>query len=182
MKTYVTSDIHFGHANVMKFCPDARPFKDVTDMDESIIRIWNSTITTDDTVYILGDVAFCSVDKATSIISRLNGQKILIKGNHDSKLVKNPEFCSQFKEIIDYKRISYDGHTIVMLHYPMWEWDQMHRGVIHLHGHLHARPTGIKGRIFDVGMDGNNCKPYDMDELIDKMLKQPIRGHGTSNR
>ena len=178
MRTFITSDIHFSHTNIMKFCPESRKFRDVTDMDESIIRIWNSTVGVDDLTYILGDVAFCPAPKAISIVSRLNGRKILIKGNHDSKLVKDPAFCKQFEEVVDYKRMTHNGQGIVMFHYPIWEWDQMHRGAVHFHGHLHARPTGIEGRIFDVAMDGNNCVPYDMDQLIARVIKEPIRRHG----
>lgn len=178
MKTFITSDIHFGHTNIMKFCPESRPFKDATHMDESIIQIWNSTVGENDLTYILGDVAFHNASKATAIVSRLNGRKILIKGNHDTKLVNSAEFCDQFEEIVDYKKISFEGHSVVMLHYPIWEWDRMHRGAIHFHGHLHARPTGIEGRIFDVAMDGNMCVPYEMASLIQEMLKKPIRLHG----
>lgn len=178
MKTYITSDIHFSHSNILKFCPDSRKFADVEEMDRKILEIWNSIINEDDLTYILGDFAFTNAEKATRFAQRLNGRKILIKGNHDSKLVKDKRFAECFEEIVDYKRFVHNGQLVVMFHYPIWEWDQMHRGAVHFHGHLHARPTGIEGRIFDVAMDGNNCIPYDMDELIAEVIKQPIRVHG----
>lgn len=178
MKTYITSDIHFSHTNIMKFCPKSRPFSGIEEMDRKIIEIWNSMINQEDLVYILGDVAFAAPSKAAVLVSRLNGRKILIKGNHDSKLCKDQQFRDNFEEIVDYKRLVHNGQVVVMFHYPIFEWDQMHRGSIHFHGHLHARPIGVDGRIFDVAMDGNNCIPYDMDELIKKMLELPIRVHG----
>lgn len=181
MKTFITSDIHFSHTNIMSFCPDSRKFKDVTDMDESIVRIWNSIVGVDDLTYILGDIAFCPAPKATSLVSRLNGRKILIKGNHDSKLVKDAQFCRQFEEIVDYKRLVHNRQLVIMMHYPIWEWDQMHRGAVHFHGHCHGKATGVPGRIMDVGMDTNNCVPYDMDELIARVIKEPIRSRGDSS-
>lgn len=177
-KTYITSDIHFSHRRIMEFCPDSRPFKDVEEMDQKIIEIWNSMINPEDLTYILGDVAFCNAEKASKLVNRLNGRKVLIRGNHDSKTSKDQRFLDCFENVRDYLRFVHNGHLIVLFHYPIFEWDQMHRGSIHFHGHLHARPTGIDGRIFDVAMDGNNCIPYNMDDLIQEMLKKPIRIHG----
>lgn len=182
MKTFITSDIHFSHRRIMEFCPESRPFKDVEEMDNKIVEIWNSMIEEDDLTYILGDVAFCNAEKAAKLVNRLNGRKILIRGNHDSKTSKDKRFLDCFENVRDYLRFVHNGQLVVLFHYPIWEWDQMHRGAIHFHGHLHARPTGIEGRIFDVAMDGNNCIPYNMDDLIKEMLNKPIRGHGDGDQ
>lgn len=170
MKTFITSDIHFSHTNIMSFCPDSRKFNNIDEMDEAIIHMWNSIIGIDDLIYILGDIVFCPAPKATSLVSRLNGRKILIKGNHDSKLVKDAQFCRQFEEIVDYKKISFEGHSVVLFHYPIAsEWDQSHRGSFHFHGHCHGKATGVPGRTMDVGMDTNNCVPYNLSEIIKKL-------------
>ena len=182
MKTFITSDIHFSHRRIMEFCPESRPFKDVEEMDNKIVEIWNSMIGENDLTYILGDVAFCNAEKAAKLVNRLNGRKILIRGNHDSKTSKDKRFLDCFENIRDYLRFVHNGQLIVLFHYPIFEWDQMHRGAIHFHGHLHARPTGVEGRIFDVAMDGNNCIPYNMDDLIKEMLNKPIRGHGDGDQ
>lgn len=158
----------------MKFCPDSRKFDSVEDMDESIIQTWNETVSPEDVVYILGDFAFYGVVKASQIASRLNGKKTLIAGNHDVKLVRDEGFRSHFVEVVDYKRVQHNGNAVIMMHYPIWSWDQIGRGSIHFHGHLHGNYSGLKGRAMDVGMDCNDCRPFDMDVLIEKMLAVPV--------
>ncbi len=104
MNTWITSDLHFGHTNIMKFCPQSRSRfnNDVDYMNEQMVREWNATIAPEDTVYILGDVAFLPADKAVKIMRRLNGRKILIEGNHDRKLLNDPVFRSCFAEVHPY--------------------------------------------------------------------------------
>jgi len=180
MKTFITSDIHFGHKNIMSFCPVSRArFKgDVDYMNAQIIQDWNNMIGPDDLVYILGDVAFCSWEKAVGFLRSMNGRKILIKGNHDSKLVKSPEFVACFESIHDYLTITYNGTRVSMFHYPIAEWDQMHRGAVHFYGHLHGGTSGLeKYRAIDVGMDGNMCYPHDMDVAVAMALKGDIKKH-----
>ena len=78
---YFISDTHFGHKNVIRFCD--RPFKTVTEMNNSMIEIWNSVVSDADTVFVLGDVFLCPEEEAKEYIERLNGYKVLVKGNHD---------------------------------------------------------------------------------------------------
>ena len=100
MKTFVTSDLHFDHKNIMTFCPRTRSrFSDVNHMNESMMEEWNDTASPEDLTFILGDIAFCNAEKAIAYLKRLNGDKILIKGNHDRKLLKDPGFRACFKEI-----------------------------------------------------------------------------------
>lgn len=80
-KIYVTSDLHFGHKNIIKF--ENRPYKDVEEMTEGLINNWNSVVTANDLVYILGDFSFMGKRKTEEVLKRLRGKKILIKGNHD---------------------------------------------------------------------------------------------------
>ena len=177
---YITSDIHFGHKNIMKFCPVSRAFgqDDVTKMDEEIIRRWNSVVQPGDTTFILGDVAFCNAEKAVNHLQRLNGHKILIAGNHDAKLVKNEQFCKEFVSIHDYYTMHDNEVKVVMFHYPIAEWDQMHRGSVHFHGHLHGGVSGMERyRCLDVGMDNHNCYPIQLTHAVDVALKGVIKGH-----
>jgi len=175
MKTWITSDIHFYHANILKFCHATRPYYDVEEMNQKIVESWNSMIDQYDTVYILGDVAFANAYDASKIVNRCNGNKILVKGNHDTKLLQEPLFTNCFESIHDYLEVGYNGHRLVLFHFPIWEWDRMYHGAVHFHGHCHARPTGIPGRILDVSMDGNACLPYSMDEAIAIASKNAIR-------
>jgi calcineurin-like phosphoesterase family protein len=180
MNTFVTSDLHFGHTNIMKFCPDtrARFNNDVDYMTEAMIEEWNHKVKDGDLVYILGDVAFCSAEKARKIMDRLNGRKILVQGNHDSKLVKDPGFCAKFEEIHVYHEINHNGVKVCMFHYPISEWNQMHRGAVHLYGHLHGGESGLeKYRAMDVGMDATGETVSRLDAIITRALAKEIKTH-----
>ena len=140
----------------MKFCPvtRARFRNDVTYMNEAMIREWNEIVEPEDLTYILGDVAFCNVQTATAYMRRLNGRKILIVGNHDKKLVEDKTFCKEFESISEYKSINYDGHKIVMFHYPMTQY-----------------------RARDVGMDATGYIVQTMEDAIKDALKGAIKSH-----
>lgn len=177
---YITSDIHFGHKNIMSFCPVSRAFGkgDVVRMDEEIIRHWNSTVQPEDHTYILGDFAFCNAEKAISHLQRLNGSKTLIVGNHDAKLVKDVGFRSEFIAIYDYHTIQINNVKVIMFHYPIAEWDQMHRGAVHFHGHLHGGVSGMEAyRCLDVGMDNHHCYPIRIEDAVNQALRGQIKSH-----
>ena len=179
MTDFVTSDLHFGHTNIMKFCPVTRArFHDVTHMNEAMIEEWNAVVKAEDHTYILGDVCFAPWEKAVQFMARLNGTKTLIAGNHDKKLLKSREFRDQFVEIRDYMDISVNGTKVVMFHYPIAEWDQMHRGAVHLHGHLHAGTSGLEAyRACDVGMDATGMIVRRLDAIVTEALRGAIKGH-----
>lgn len=179
MTTWITSDLHFGHTNIMKFCPDTRGhFKDVAHMNSEMIRMWNAMVQPGDLVYILGDVAFMSAPDAAKILMSLNGDKILVEGNHDRKALKDASFQKCFKEIHKYLDINYEGTKVVMFHYPIAEWDQMHRGAVHFYGHLHQNASGLeKYRARNAGFDCTGNIVTRMDDLVKDALKGEIKGH-----
>jgi calcineurin-like phosphoesterase family protein len=180
MTDFITSDIHFGHKNIMSFCPitRARYKNDVDFMNEEIIREWNQVVTPRDHTYILGDVAFCNVETAVKFMKRLNGSKTLIIGNHDKKLIKHREFQDCFIDWQDYYSINVNGTKVIMFHYPISEWDQMHRGSVHLHGHVHGGPNSLEGsRALDVGMDATGQVVTRLDVMVERALKGGIRAH-----
>jgi calcineurin-like phosphoesterase family protein len=80
MKRFFVSDLHFGHFNIIKYCN--RPYTDVFQMNEAIVDIWNKTVKPEDTVYIIGDFSL-NAKYVDIYIPKLNGNKILILGNHD---------------------------------------------------------------------------------------------------
>ena len=82
MKVFITSDTHFGHKNIIKYCN--RPFEDTEAMDKALIKNWNEMVSNNDLVIHLGDVALCSKERFRQILSQLNGRKMLIRGNHDN--------------------------------------------------------------------------------------------------
>lgn len=162
--------MHLGHDNIRRL--SNRPFNSIAEMDMTLIANWNSRVTNKDDVYILGDFSFKS-QKALEYISMLNGRKHLIKGNHDKKLVKNPEFCKYFVEIVDITTVNDGGTEIVLFHYPMIEWDGYYRGTLLFYGHVHntihnetTREAFAKKNAYNVGVDVIGYYPRTKDEII----------------
>lgn len=180
MKTWITSDTHWGHKNIMSFCPEtrARFRNDVAYMNEAMVLEWNAKVQPEDTVYILGDVAFLPAQKAAEYINRCNGIKILVEGNHDRKTLNDHSFRNCFREVHKYLDVVYDGHKCIMFHYPIAEWDQMHKGSLHFHGHLHGGKSGLeKYRCMDVGMDSTGEIVITMERAIRMIKDNEIKGH-----
>jgi calcineurin-like phosphoesterase family protein len=147
-------------------------------MKEEMIRMWNETVSQGDLVYILGDVAFMPGQDAAKILNRLNGDKILIEGNHDRKLLNDVNFRNAFKEVHKYLWITYEGTQVIMFHYPIAEWDQMHRGSVHFHGHLHGGKSGMEEyRCRDAGYDATGQVVWLMEDAIASAMKGKVKGH-----
>lgn len=85
-KVFLIGDCHYGHRNIIKYCN--RPFKDVEDMNEQLIKNWNSVVGKNDIVYVVGDFALCGKQKIIEIGQRLNGRKRLVLGNHDQASIE----------------------------------------------------------------------------------------------
>ena len=161
MRTWITSDLHFGHKNIMKFCPQtrARFNDDVAYMNNAMVLEWNAKVQPEDTVYILGDVAFMPASNAAQILRQLNGTKILIEGNHDHKNLRNPAFRSCFEAVHIYYEIYHNNNKVVMFHYPILEWNKMHYGSVHLFGHVHGKVSGLEPyRARDAGFDATDAR------------------------
>ena len=179
MTDFITSDLHFGHPNIMKFCPATRKFRDVAHMESEMIRMWNESVQPTNTVYILGDVSFTDARRTVEILKALNGRKILIEGNHDKKLMRDTAFRAQFAEIHKYHDINVAGVKVVMFHYPISEFDQMHRGAVHFHGHLHQNKSGLEQyRVRNVGYDYTGKIVWKLNDAIADALTGEIKNHG----
>lgn len=136
MAIYFISDLHFGHKNCLSF--DARPFKTIEEHDQEIITRWNNVVGIDDDVYILGDISWHNATKTIEIFRQLNGNKHLIAGNHDKKLLKNKDVQALFLEITPYKELQIDDkYGIVLCHYPIPCFNHHYYGWYHLYGHVH---------------------------------------------
>lgn len=154
---YLTSDLHFGHYNIIKYCN--RPFLSVEDMDNEMIKRWNSKVSPNDIVYVVGDFA---ISKSPSYyFQKLNGKKHLIKGNHDGKKTLSLPWNS----ISDLLEIKYNNKTIVCCHYAMRVWNKKHYGTLHAYGHSHNTLPAWEGAL-DVGVDAHNFYPISVDEFI----------------
>lgn len=150
------SDLHLGHSNCLGF--DNRPFKDIGEQDEMIIKRWNESVSKDDVVWILGDISWYSPTKTAEIFNQLNGTKNLCVGNHDKKLIKNYKVRSLFKEVVDYKEMKINNTDVILCHYLMPCFNKHFYGSYHLYGHVHS------------GFEWNMMEKVksDMESLYDK--------------
>ena len=110
---YFIADTHFNHANIIKYCN--RPFKNTDEMNEYIIKRWNSIVKETDTVYHLGDVGFGKFEEVKKLVGNLNGRKILLRGNHDFKIGVNAWKEIGFLEVYK-KKIILDN--LLLTHAP----------------------------------------------------------------
>jgi len=169
MMIYFTSDTHFGHSNVIKYCN--RPFDNSAHMEQELIFRWNRNVSPNDTVYHLGDFAFCKPYVAKDIIYKLNGGIKLIPGNHDSRqflgvLYEIP--ADKIEVLSRYEELNYNGRKFVLCHYPIESWANMSHGSIHLHGHSHGKSRSQPGR-YDVGVDAKETggAPVSIDVVLE---------------
>jgi calcineurin-like phosphoesterase family protein len=173
---FVTSDLHVGHQAILQYCPGRGAT--VEEMNETIVRNWNNLITQEDKVIIVGDVAMGQIEKAPPLIRRLNGKKILVRGNHDKTLCKmifaDQEQYGDLFETITFQyemthKVDDKKHQLVFAHFPFAHFAGQDRGVINFHGHLHrngAQRFISPYRQMDIGMDGNNLTPYLLNDAI----------------
>lgn len=174
---YFTADLHFGHDNIIRHTN--RPFSSVPEMNETIIENFNRSVGNNDTVFILGDVAHrIASEEANNLIRRLNGKKILIKGNHDLKYQ-----ADLFEKVANYLEVYYQRRLFCLMHYPLLAWHNNFKGSFMLHGHIHQRfdynEENRKNRIlrYDVGVDANNFRPVSAEEIIsffDGIISNPV--------
>ena len=187
-KVYITSDLHFGHKNIVRGTTNwrtqdgevpvdsTRDFQTIEQMNERLIDGINHFVGQDDTLIMLGDVSFGGFDNIGIFLERLVCHNIhLILGNHDHHIENNRDHVQgRFLSVQHYLEVSINGKNFVLCHYPLQSWHGMGKGVIHLHGHVHL-PENKKfgqGKKMDVGVDGNGMDPYSIDEIIKIMDKR----------
>lgn len=183
-KIFFTSDTHFGHKNIIKWC--RRPFSDITEMDEFIIESWNKVVPKDGIVFHLGDFAFHKLSKWETIKSRLNGTIVLITGNHD--LEKCEHDISKLKSIFEFVypklEIYIRGRRLWLNHEPLLCFSGERKGAINLFGHVHTPINGftemcedfetvkscMKPCTYDVGCDfSKNYSPVSFEDVMSRI-------------
>lgn len=132
MSNFYIADTHFGHSNIIRF--DNRPFSNINEMDEILIKNWNKVVSDGDIVYILGDFSWYKEPETLDILKSLNGNKFLIRGNHDRI---SPKILKQFVKVCDYLEVNDKGRRVIISHYPMMSWNGQFRDSVHLYGHVH---------------------------------------------
>ena len=170
MKRYLIADTHFGHSNIIEY--ENRPFSSVQEMDEYLIKLWNSIVKNNDLVYVLGDFTLSRrMNVIKELIRQLQGRKILIMGNHDTRKPKDYVECGF--EVATRKPMMVEPGVILM-HEPFEDTSLIAQNYIYFFGHVHNNHS-----IMD---DYQNCKcvsveridyrPVDLDALLRKMRKQ----------
>ena len=165
MDIFFTADTHFGHAKIIEYCK--RPFANADEMDEEIIRRWNSVVKDGDQVYHVGDFAF---KNGRDVRRRLNGSIFLVNGNHDNGTNLG------FIWMKDYYELKVGGQEIVLFHYGMRTWHHDLRGTWHLYGHSHGELKPY-GKSFDIGVDNWGFTPVHYDQVERRMKGMEIADH-----
>jgi len=173
---FFTSDTHYGHANIIKY--SSRSYSSVEEMDECLIENHNKLVKSNDIIYFLGDFAFKREGGIKILLSRLNGIKKLILGNHDKCIKSNPSKyigSTLFESIDNYSEIEHNKTKICLFHYGCRVWNKSHHGSYLLYGHSHGRLEPF-GKSVDVGVDAKfittDYRPIHVDEIHDYMRRR----------
>ena len=164
-RLFVISDTHFGHGNIIKFVddkgeiirkhPSGRPFETVHEHDELVIQRWNETVTPEDYVYHLGDVAINKQIIKHGLLSRLMGHKRLVRGNHD--ICDTRDYMKDFGEIFGvrvfqpgtFKNQQLEGKGFILSHIPIHP-ASIKEGWVNVHGHTHSNIVRLENGHPDV--------------------------------
>lgn len=177
---YFTSDLHLGHANIIKHCN--RPFRDADEMDEFLIKKWNEKVSSCDTVHILGDFIFRSKRPPEEYLSILKGKKHLVVGNHDKAWMKKVNLADWF-ESVEMMRFMTDGQRkLTLCHYPMMSWPFSNHGGYMVYGHIHDDtrmdywPMIERNPLMlNAGADINGFAPVTFEEMVENNLEHRSR-------
>jgi calcineurin-like phosphoesterase family protein len=184
VRTWFTSDTHFGHANIIRYCD--RPFSSVGDMRRGLVERWNAVVGETDRVFVLGDFAMGRIEESLSVLRELNGVKHLLVGNHDRPFDADPQrrsewtgrylaagFTSVAHGTVGYSLVR--QHPVLMGHFPYhgdslghdrYASERPHdAGLPILHGHVHTE-WRLNGRQFNVGVDRHDYAPVSEDDVV----------------
>lgn len=201
MTTWFTADLHLGHRNIIDYCN--RPFRDVGAMNNALIENWNETVAGEDTVWVVGDFALGKIADTLPLASALNGQKILVAGNHDRCWAGHGHRADGWTEryleagftkvVQGSARVDIDGTSVLVCHFPYRGDSQRrdryveHRPIDNgdwlLHGHVHDR-WAQNGRMINVGVDATDFRPIDTKAIANMIRSGPTRQphSGSSSR
>ena len=199
-KLWFTSDTHFGHKNILKYCYNSRkvsfvdgrespvniftengadPKQYLEEHNEFLINRWNESIEPGDTVYHLGDFSYLKEEECIKLIERLNGNIHLIEGNHDkamsSKVRAKFQWVKQMYELRVFDPEMDVYQYIIMCHFPFESWDKKYHGSWHCHGHSHGLlPSANNQARLDVGVDCNDLRPFSYEQIKEIMTTKVL--------
>jgi len=193
-KLWFTSDTHYNHANICSATTQwkdpvtCREFKSLEHMNAMLVGNINERVRQDDILFHLGDWSFGGFEQIERFRNQIVCQNVhIITGNHDHHIENDREGCqSLFSSVNKYLNLNVKWNVgtpfmgeqrFALMHFPIARWDNMARGAIHLHGHVHFPPNkriGL-GKMMDVGCDGNDLYPVELGEVMNLMKVQPIK-------
>ena len=193
-KLWFTSDTHYNHANICSATTQwtepvtCREFKSLEHMNNTLVSNINEFVGQDDILIHLGDWSFGGFEQIEKFRNQIVCQNIhIVTGNHDHHIERNKDNCqSLFSSVNKYVELNVkwnvgtplqDDANFVLMHFPIASWNNMAKGSIHLHGHVHFEPRvriGM-GKMMDVGVDGNGLFPIEISAILSLMKKQPIK-------
>lgn len=178
MNVWFTSDLHADHFNIIQYC--SRPFADVNEQRRTLTANWNDKVGPRDRVYVLGDFVMGGVSYAERLLKSLNGEKYLIKGNHDRGSIEKL-VAAGFAWVGAELRYQLGPYLVILSHYPYavplsLVGDPLYvdkfasrrpkdKGNYLLHGHVHTA-WKKRGRQVNVGVDRWNYAPASQDEIV----------------
>ena len=179
-KIFVTSDTHFWHNREFLWQP--RGFNSVLEMNKEIINRWNSVVRYDDEVYLLGDLMLNNNDEGMRCLRQLNGNIHIILGNHDTDTRVDLYRDARYNiDVIGYATIiKYKGYHFYLSHYPTLTSNldadkPLKARILNICGHSHTQDPFAdwdKGYIFHAELDTNNCYPWLLDDIIEKIKEK----------
>lgn len=201
---FYTSDTHYFHKNILLY--SLRPFGAIANWDvrlteeekkakwalltdadkqsaldemhETMIRLWNERVGHTDTVYHLGDFGFGPAESLRAILKKLNGHKIIVKGNHDKGLTTLKDIG--FEQAVLELSVIDDDRIVYLRHKPRFDWEQTQKAILtdlHLCGHVHDE-WARQDRIINVGVDQSWFSPLTLEELLNRPTENCwIRAH-----
>ena len=171
---FLVSDTHFGHKGVCHFTRNdgvtkLRPFDTPEEMDEFMVEAWNAKVRPNDKVYHLGDVVINR--KALGIMRRLNGDKVLIRGNHD--IFRDDEYREHFRELRAYHVMN----GMILSHIPIHP-ESLGRFGVNIHGHTHANRVmlpGFNGKITDIVDTRYHCVCVEQTDFAPILFEDVVK-------
>ncbi len=180
---FYISDTHFGDQKVFDKC--RRPFSDLQEMQNAIIKKWKRKVKADDDIYVLGDLVDTEKADLIEVFRNLPGKKHLLVGNHDLEILSVIKNSKIFISLDFIKLIEDSNHKICLCHFPLMDWMEFNRNGYHIFGHVHNK-SAVNGiayaqikqyyldkLAFNASVDICNFEPKTLDELI-KLKKENI--------
>ena len=193
-RLWFTSDTHYNHANICSATTKwtdpvtCREFKTLEHMNAHLVGNINECVGQDDILFHLGDWSFGGFEQIQKFRDQIVCKNVhIVTGNHDHHIENNRENCqSLFSSVNKYVELNVKWNvgtnlqneaTFVLMHFPIASWNNMARGTIHLHGHVHFEPRlrVQAGKMMDVGVDGNALYPIEMSTVLSMMRTQPVK-------